>query len=115
MEFGLDVGTYGPLATQKNVLALACFAEVNGFSALWLADHVVFPVAVASRYPYSPSGSFPVEHDAPLDPEPSRARKRRTPEGGLGGTRVPVIPLSPNASTRLPGAGRGRGISCLVS
>lgn len=66
MEFGLDVGTYGPLATQKNVLALARFAEANGFSALWLADHVVFPVAVASRYPYSPSGSFPVEHDAPL-------------------------------------------------
>ena len=63
LEFGLDVGVYGRLALPKEVMKLARLAENEGFQSVWLADHVVFPTTVASQYPYSPDGKFPV----PLD------------------------------------------------
>lgn len=66
MEFGLDVGTYGALATREHILALAAFAEEHEFASVWLADHIVFPREIASRYPYSPSGAFPVDPDQQL-------------------------------------------------
>ncbi|MFP6746689.1 MAG: TIGR03619 family F420-dependent LLM class oxidoreductase [Alphaproteobacteria bacterium] len=66
IEFGLDVGIYGRLATPEEVLKLALLAESEGFHALWLADHVVFPSVVAPKYPYSLDGNFPVPLDEPL-------------------------------------------------
>ncbi len=66
LEFGLDVGVYGRLATPDEVLKLALLAEDEGFHALWLADHVVFPAKVAPKYPYSLDGNFPVPLDEPL-------------------------------------------------
>ena len=59
IEFGLDVGVYGRLAQPDEVSKLALLAEDEGFHSVWLADHVVFPSKVASKYPYSPDGSFP--------------------------------------------------------
>ncbi|MEM7403928.1 MAG: TIGR03619 family F420-dependent LLM class oxidoreductase [Pseudomonadota bacterium] len=66
MQFGLDVGTYGALATRTHILALAEFAEHYQFASVWLADHIVFPREIQSRYPYSPSGAFPVDPDQQL-------------------------------------------------
>jgi probable F420-dependent oxidoreductase len=66
MKIGLDLGIYGQLATPQYVLGLAELAEDAGFDSVWLADHVVFPTTVESRYPYSPSGTFPVENTASL-------------------------------------------------
>ena len=65
-DFGLDVGTYGPLATPGIIIKLAQLAESLDFSAVWLADHVVFPTRFASKYPYSPTGAFPTALDLPL-------------------------------------------------
>ena len=65
-EFGLDVGVYGRLATPDEVLKLALLAESEGFHSVWLADHVVFPTAVAPNYPYSLDGNFPVPLNEPL-------------------------------------------------
>ncbi len=65
-EFGLDVGVYGPLALPLHILPLARQAEGAGFSSLWLADHVVFPKQIESKYPYSPTGAFPVAASEPL-------------------------------------------------
>ena len=65
-EFGLDVGVYGRLATPTEVLKLALLAESEGFHSVWLADHVVFPAAVAPKYPYSLDGKFPVPLDQSL-------------------------------------------------
>ncbi len=65
-RFGLDVGIYGPLAEPETVVGLARFAEDAGFGSIWLADHVVFPTAFASRYPFSATGEFPAATDAPL-------------------------------------------------
>jgi probable F420-dependent oxidoreductase len=65
-SFGLDVGIYGRLATPAAILELAHLAEALDFDSIWLADHVVFPVAVRSAYPYSASGAFPADLAEPL-------------------------------------------------
>lgn len=65
-EIGIDVGVYGRLAEPDNVLALARLAEAEEYHSVWLADHVVFPARIASKYPYSASGSFPVAGSEPL-------------------------------------------------
>jgi len=65
-KFGLDVGVYGPLATPETITDLAHFAEDAGFGSIWLADHVVFPASIASRYPFSASGAFPAPTTDPL-------------------------------------------------
>ncbi len=66
MKFGLDVGVYGRLATPENIIPLAELADSAGFDSVWLADHVVFPVDIQSRYPYNPTGQFPVPGSEPL-------------------------------------------------
>lgn len=66
ITWGLDVGTYGPLATSQDILNLALLAEATGFDSVWLADHVLFPATIESFYPYSPTGAFPVPTDDPV-------------------------------------------------
>lgn len=61
LKFGLDVGIYGHLATREHILQLAEMAETAGLDSIWLADHVIFPTTFASKYPYSPSGTFPID------------------------------------------------------
>jgi probable F420-dependent oxidoreductase len=61
LKVGLDVGVYGRLATREHILELAEFAEASGLEAIWVADHVIFPVTFASKYPYSATGSFPLD------------------------------------------------------
>jgi probable F420-dependent oxidoreductase len=61
LAFGLDVGIYGRLATREHILELAELAEASGLESIWVADHVIFPVTLTSAYPYSASGTFPVD------------------------------------------------------
>jgi len=65
-SFGLDVGIYGRLATPGPVLKMANLAEDMGFSSIWVADHVAFPVSFSSKYPYAKEGDFPTKLDDPL-------------------------------------------------
>ena len=65
-QFGLDVGIYGPLANPETITTLAQFAESAGFESIWLADHVVFPAQIKSRYPFSATGKFPAPTSDPL-------------------------------------------------
>lgn len=65
-SFGLDVGIYGALADPQTILQLARHAEEVGFESIWLADHVAFPVSIASEYPYSAKGDFPTRLADPL-------------------------------------------------
>ena len=58
---GVDVGIYGRLATRDHILELAELAESSGVESLWVADHVIFPRTVASTYPYSATGTFPLD------------------------------------------------------
>ena len=60
-RFGLDVGIYGKLAVPEAILRVARLADELDFESIWLADHVAFPVAFNSPYPYSATGSFPTD------------------------------------------------------
>lgn len=60
-QFGLDVGVYGRLATRDHILELAELAEAADLASLWVADHVIFPATFTSKYPYSPTGAFPID------------------------------------------------------
>ena len=61
LKFGLDVGIYGRTATRDAILELTQLAETSGFESVWLADHVIFPAAFDSKYPYSATGAFPID------------------------------------------------------
>src|SRR5215510_710042 len=61
LMFGLGVGIYGRLATRDHILELAALAEASGLESLWVADHVIFPVTLTSAYPYSATGTFPLD------------------------------------------------------
>jgi probable F420-dependent oxidoreductase len=90
-QFGVDVGTYGPLAQPENVLALGRFAEVAGFGSIWLADHVAFPAKFESRYPFSATGKFPAPTDDPLL-EPIAAMGVLVGATSRVGTAVLIVP-----------------------
>jgi probable F420-dependent oxidoreductase len=53
----------------EQMVPVARRAEELGFESVWVPEHLVFPVRIASRYPYSPDGTPPVTPDSPhLDP-----------------------------------------------
>ena len=57
MDFGVATVSRGECATREGYLAVAEAAEGLGFGFVSVNDHVVVPRAIASRYPYSESGS----------------------------------------------------------
>ena len=59
MDFGFSIPGRGPLATREGIRALASRGEELGFACLGVPDHIVVPRKIDSRYPYSPTGSFP--------------------------------------------------------
>ena len=54
MHVGLQLDHAGPGVTASHVLAQARHAEANGLDSVWLFDHVLTPVTLASTYPYEP-------------------------------------------------------------
>jgi len=59
-QFGCHLPVYGPAATRDVLLGFARRMEALGYDSLWASDHIVIPYAIASRYPYNPSGDFPL-------------------------------------------------------
>ncbi len=73
MKVGLLVPNLGPLATGPGsvdvVTEIAMKAEALGYDALWVADHVIMPTNIRSRYPYNDTGDFPADpSDGLLEP-----------------------------------------------
>jgi probable F420-dependent oxidoreductase len=64
MRYGFYLPTRGACATAEALETLVQRAEALGFHSTMIADHVVFPAAIASRYPYTVSGDFPGHGDA---------------------------------------------------
>jgi probable F420-dependent oxidoreductase len=56
MKIGLSVPSINPLATAGFLGRFAPRAEANGFSSLWVGEHVVLFDDYASPYPYSRDG-----------------------------------------------------------
>lgn len=69
MKFGLMFANTGPFATAEGVTSVAKAAESAGFESLWTVEHVIWPDAYSSKYPYAPSGKMPGDPSSPI-PDP---------------------------------------------
>ncbi|GGG34464.1 hypothetical protein GCM10010964_22990 [Caldovatus sediminis] len=64
MQFGFSLPVRGALANCEGVATMAREGERMGFASATVADHIVFPTVVRSKYPYDASGIHPSEGDA---------------------------------------------------
>jgi probable F420-dependent oxidoreductase len=64
MRYGFYLPTRGPTATPEALETLVGRGEALGFASVMIADHVVFPVTIDSKYPYTVTGAFPGGGDA---------------------------------------------------
>ncbi len=64
MRYGFYLPTRGRTATPEALDDMLRRGEALGFHSTMIADHVVFPSTVTSKYPYTVSGAFPGQGDA---------------------------------------------------
>jgi probable F420-dependent oxidoreductase len=64
MRYGFYLPTRGVTATPEALDVLVGRAEELGFASVMIADHVVFPTKIDSKYPYTADGRFPGQGDA---------------------------------------------------
>ena len=69
MKFGLQFSNTMHFAGREGLVTLAQGAEAAGFESAWTVEHVIFPDAYESAYPYDASGKMPMAPDTPL-PDP---------------------------------------------
>lgn len=69
MDFGANIVGVGALADPGALADVARHAEALGYHSVFVADHVVMPRTLESKYPYSRDGGFPYDPDRNwLDP-----------------------------------------------
>jgi probable F420-dependent oxidoreductase len=69
VDFGANIFGVGALAEPATLSDVARLAEDLGYHSVFVADHVVMPRSLRSKYPYSRDGSFPYDPDRDwLDP-----------------------------------------------
>lgn len=59
MKYGFSIPHRGPMANRWDIAALVRHGEALGFTYATVPDHILVPLDIASRYPYSDSGEFP--------------------------------------------------------
>src|SRR6185503_9002049 len=64
MRYGFYCPTRGGCATAEAVEGVLANGEALGFTSTMIADHIVFPTRIDSKYPYTVSGDFPGGGDA---------------------------------------------------
>jgi probable F420-dependent oxidoreductase len=64
VRYGFYLPTRGATASPEALETLVARGEALGFASVVVADHIVFPVTITSRYPYTVSGAFPGQGDA---------------------------------------------------
>ena len=60
MEFGAHLFGVGAMADPRALVEATRLAEDAGYHSVFLADHVLVPRGLQSKYPYSRDGSFKV-------------------------------------------------------
>lgn len=68
MNLGISLPNLGAAAGPGLVARFARRAEEIGYSTLWVADRLLYPLAPRSLYPSSPDGSLPDFYRRSLDP-----------------------------------------------
>jgi probable F420-dependent oxidoreductase len=66
VEIGVHLPSAGPGASAADIVAVADEAERLGFEAVWAFDHLFTPSSLASAYPYTPDGSYPIGAGQPF-------------------------------------------------
>ncbi|MBM4442254.1 MAG: LLM class F420-dependent oxidoreductase [Candidatus Rokubacteria bacterium] len=93
LAFGYHLPIWGPAATRETLIPLARRVEALGFDSVWASDHVVIPIAIASKYPYNATGQFPLPPDTTfLEPLTALALVAGVTERLRLGTTVLVLP-----------------------
>ncbi|HEV7720213.1 MAG TPA: LLM class F420-dependent oxidoreductase [Iamia sp.] len=69
MKFGIAFANTTRFTGREGLVELAQVAEAVGFESLWTVEHVIFPDAYESQYPYDPSGKMVMAPDTDL-PDP---------------------------------------------
>jgi probable F420-dependent oxidoreductase len=93
LTFGGHLPVFGPIATRGNVLAFARRMEALGYESLWASDHVVLPYSIKSKYPYNPTGQFPLPPQSNfLEPLTTLALVAGVTERARLGTTILVLP-----------------------
>lgn len=64
MRYGFYLPTRGPLGNADDITEIVLGGERLGYATIVIGDHIVFPVTVASPYPYTVDGGFPGVGDA---------------------------------------------------
>ncbi|MDP7052814.1 MAG: TIGR03619 family F420-dependent LLM class oxidoreductase, partial [Alphaproteobacteria bacterium] len=64
MRYGFYLPTRGPLGNADDITEIVLGGERLGYATIVIGDHIVFPVTVASPYPYTIDGGFPGVGDA---------------------------------------------------
>jgi probable F420-dependent oxidoreductase len=64
MRYGFSLPVRGNLANHDGIVGIARHGERLGFVSATIADHIVFPTSVESKYPYDASGNHPSTGDA---------------------------------------------------
>ncbi|HXG21671.1 MAG TPA: LLM class F420-dependent oxidoreductase [Methylomirabilota bacterium] len=59
MKFALSGVGSGSTARPEVLVQVAQKAEALGFESVWIPEHLVVPVEITARYPYSADGKFP--------------------------------------------------------
>jgi probable F420-dependent oxidoreductase len=94
MEFGANIFGVGPLADPRFLTETAQLAETLGFDSVFVADHVIVPRQLKSKYPYSGDGSFPYDPDQNwLDPMVALGFLAARTSTIRIGTSVAVVPM----------------------
>jgi probable F420-dependent oxidoreductase len=65
MRIGAKLPNSGGLALEPGVATLARVLETAGFDSLWVADHIVLPREIRSRYPFAADGRATWATDTP--------------------------------------------------
>lgn len=90
MKIGIPLFMLRP----EQMAVVAVRAEMLGFESVWVAEHLVFPAEIRSRYPYAAEGVPPINPATPLlDPLLVLMQIAARTERIRLGTNVYILPL----------------------
>jgi probable F420-dependent oxidoreductase len=94
MQFGAHIFGVGELADPKTLVEVAQLAENLGYHSIFVADHIIVPRGLESKYPYSGDGRFPYAPDQNwLDPMVALGYLAGLTQTIRLGTSVTVLPM----------------------
>lgn len=94
MQFGAHLFGVGAMAEPAALVEVTRLAEHLGYHSVFLADHIIVPRELESKYPYTRDGTFPYAPDKDwLDPMVALGFLAGQTETIRLGTSITVVPM----------------------